>query len=366
MFPPIRLTPLILLVVALALTACVAPPDPPQADSAERQAASAQDETQPAPKTVTLFVDASRVPCVGVAPQECYRVREAADGEWQLFYDEIDGFVYEPGFVYELRVAVTPVENPPADASSLRYELVELVSQTPVSDGSGTSTEYTGVWSARLPAASSPGREIVLTLGEDGEATLSSDFLNGEPPIVEVGSWQLDEAGTATVTLQGREELAYDAPVVMTFAREGDGLVAVAFDESRFGAAGLRLQAGTPTAQADAPLADTAWQLAQIQMMNDELFTPVDPAAYTLVFEGESRFSGQADCNRISGAYASDGSSLSLTKIASTRAMCPPNSLYDRYLQALDAANSFVLADGQLHIAFGPDSGILTFTPLAE
>ncbi|MEZ4591609.1 MAG: META domain-containing protein [Chloroflexota bacterium] len=81
----------------------------------------------------TLFVGPELVDCVGVAPQQCLQVRESAAEEWTLFYGQIIGFEYEPGFEYELRVTETEVANPPADASSLEVTLVEVVSQTAVS-----------------------------------------------------------------------------------------------------------------------------------------------------------------------------------------------------------------------------------------
>jgi heat shock protein HslJ len=77
-----------------------------------------------------LFVGAEQVDCQGVAPQKCYLVKEEPNAEWEYFYDEIAGFQWEAGYEYELRVRVIPVENPPADASSVIYELIEVVSQS--------------------------------------------------------------------------------------------------------------------------------------------------------------------------------------------------------------------------------------------
>ena len=77
----------------------------------------------------TLFIAPERKPCTGVGPMECLQVREAADRPWQYFYSEIEGFSYEPGFDYELRVREEKVANPPADGSSLRWTLVKVVSK---------------------------------------------------------------------------------------------------------------------------------------------------------------------------------------------------------------------------------------------
>jgi hypothetical protein len=47
---------------------------------------------------------------------------------WTKFYSNIEGFAYEPGKIYNLSVKVEPIENPPADGSSLKYTLVEVKS----------------------------------------------------------------------------------------------------------------------------------------------------------------------------------------------------------------------------------------------
>ncbi len=83
--------------------------------------------------TKTLFVGPELVDCVGVGPQKCMQVRQSEDAEWTLFYDQIVGFEYEPGYEYELRVSETKIDNPPADASSLELTLVEVVRKTAVS-----------------------------------------------------------------------------------------------------------------------------------------------------------------------------------------------------------------------------------------
>ena len=80
-------------------------------------------------ETKTLYVASQQVDCVGVAPQKCLLVKESIDGEYEYFYDSIEGFDWEAGYVYALRVAVTVVQNPPADSSSLHYQLIEIISK---------------------------------------------------------------------------------------------------------------------------------------------------------------------------------------------------------------------------------------------
>lgn len=80
----------------------------------------------------SLFVREQPAPCEAEGSQQCLMVRSSENEDWRLFYAPIVGFEYEPSYTYELRVAVSPVANAPADAPSLRYELVELVSRKKV------------------------------------------------------------------------------------------------------------------------------------------------------------------------------------------------------------------------------------------
>lgn len=74
---------------------------------------------------------------VGEGLHLVYLVQEGEEigGEqWSYFYSPIEGFDYEPGYVYELRLRKKYVENPPADGTSIRYILLNVISKTPVSE----------------------------------------------------------------------------------------------------------------------------------------------------------------------------------------------------------------------------------------
>ena len=49
-----------------------------------------------------------------------------------MFVWAIEGFEYQPGFLYELRIREFEDPKPPADAPSTRRVLIRLVSKTPV------------------------------------------------------------------------------------------------------------------------------------------------------------------------------------------------------------------------------------------
>ena len=65
--------------------------------------------------------------CTGAAPQKCLVV----DGEY--FYSAIDGFDYEPGYTYRIRMERYdrwPDQEPPQDAGRYGYRLIEVLKKT--------------------------------------------------------------------------------------------------------------------------------------------------------------------------------------------------------------------------------------------
>ena len=88
---------------------------------------------------VFLEVAADTKPCNHplIPDMQCLQVREiqyddkglkiGAPGEFQHFYDSIEGYTHEPGIRNVLRVDRYTVKNPPADASSSAYVLDMVV-----------------------------------------------------------------------------------------------------------------------------------------------------------------------------------------------------------------------------------------------
>ena len=71
------------------------------------------------PNVHILEVDNRQVECVGEAERTCLQVRKDG-GDWELFYDTIEGFTFEPGHRYKLEVKIEPVAG-----SAPRYKLVK-------------------------------------------------------------------------------------------------------------------------------------------------------------------------------------------------------------------------------------------------
>ncbi|QIQ21962.1 DUF4377 domain-containing protein [Zophobihabitans entericus] len=108
-------------VVALLLVGCDKNDVPPA------PVATPESQTQGTVKEIE--VGPKLVDCVGVAPMQCMLVRENGADEWQLYYSSIDGFDYEPGYTYKLKIDEKNIDpaNTPADASSIRWKLIEVL-----------------------------------------------------------------------------------------------------------------------------------------------------------------------------------------------------------------------------------------------
>ena len=115
----------LLILFSLFIAACAALP----------QDAGPDDTADSAPTVdtgaITMFVGPILVECVGAHPQQCMLVKEDPKEPYTYFYDQIEGFEFEPGYQYELLVLSEDVEDPPADASSIQWSLVQELNKTP-------------------------------------------------------------------------------------------------------------------------------------------------------------------------------------------------------------------------------------------
>lgn len=114
---------------------------------------------------------------------------------------------------------------------------VTLAYEASALTGAAAENNFAGFYKAFSPSASCCGLDQTLLLAVDNRARLTSDYLNGEAPVAETGTWEVDDEGRITVTLTGRDDgTVYAAPDVMVLAVEEGMLVTVEADASRYGA----------------------------------------------------------------------------------------------------------------------------------
>jgi heat shock protein HslJ len=114
-------------------------------------------------------------------------------------------------------------------------------------------------------------------------------------------------------------------------------------------------------------LGGTSWQLVQVQYSDGQVMTPTDRSKYTVAFGKDGRASMRVDCNRGSGTWKStQAGQLVFGPLAMTRAVCPPGSLYDRFVKDMGFVRSYVMKDGHLFLSLMADGGIYEFEPLTK
>lgn len=131
--------------------------------------------------------------------------------------------------------------------------------------------------------------------------------------------------------------------------------------------AGLPPQTSTDASAGESAWVGPQWALVAIQSMNGEIYKPREVGLFTLRFIDGGRLQVRADCNRGRGSWQQQGrSGLLLGSVATTRMLCQPGSLDQRFLQQLSFVRSFVMRDGRLYLATLADGAILEFRPVAE
>jgi heat shock protein HslJ len=96
-------------------------------------------------------------------------------------------------------------------------------------------------------------------------------------------------------------------------------------------------------------LANTSWTVTSLGGV-----PTVGPARPTMTFAADGTVSGTAGCNQYSGKYRIDGSSISITDVASTMMMCagPGADTEALFLKGLNSATAWRLTEsGDLEIA---------------
>jgi heat shock protein HslJ len=86
-----------------------------------------------------------------------------------------------------------------------------------------------------------------------------------------------------------------------------------------------------------------------------------EPGRYTVQFLPDGSVSIRADCNWVGGFWSGGEGALDITTTTSTLAGCPPDSLEQTFVQALDAATSYAV-DGVSLVIAGP-AGEMHFSP---
>ena len=87
------------------------------------------DHRDKADHTEILIIGPYRTECIGAHPQECYLEYNREAEAWHFFYEVIQGFEYEEGYIYTLKVSLHERPEGIQDVGRYTYRLVEVISK---------------------------------------------------------------------------------------------------------------------------------------------------------------------------------------------------------------------------------------------
>lgn len=303
----------------------------------------------------TIYVGSEMVDCEGVAPQKCMLVKENPEDEYTLFYDQIEGFEYEAGYEYELLVQQEQVENPPADASSIRWVLVSVESKEPVGDMEAVQLEGTEwVLDSYL---NQEGQLVESLAGTFTSANFEDGQVNGNASCNNYfGGYELDGSSISIGPLASTEMFCGNPPGVMDQE--------MAFLSAMGSAAEFKIDAGQLVVfdeggemilvfDTAAPLSlpGSLWNVLMYNNGQEAVVSVIIGSEITAYFGEDGQLTGNAGCNNYSAAYEIDGDRITIGPAITTRMACvEPEGVMEQetaYLAALEMANSFQFEDGQ-------------------
>ena len=180
------------------------------------------------------------------------------------------------------------------------------------------------------------------------------------------GSFQADDDGSLEIQ---------PGPTTLAACPEGsaaDGVLRVLAGAERYVVAGDRLElrgpAGTLVLVRDGAsgeantgaLPGPGWTLTEVRSASCDAEPPQGDGRFTIVFMGDGRFTGQADCNRYGGTFeANSNGELVLTNPSTTIAACAPPSSSRAFFGTLNQVVGFGTANGRLMLRGGDGSALV-------
>lgn len=310
------------------------------------------------------YVGPEMVSCTGVSQQMCLQVTENPAENYTLFYDTIEGFCYSPGFEYVIKVREEPVLNPPADASSKSWTLVEIISKT----GAATASNLEGVsWSLDSYLSREGNTECLLpytevtALFESGRVSGNGGCNSYTGSYVTEGD-SINISGVISTLMFCMDNISsQESDYFMNLNRAAtyniSGNLLRMMDAN--GTTILTYSVVQPL-----PLAGTNWSMLNYNN-GKALFSALAGTEVTAIFSVDGNLTGTGGCNNYRASYQVDGNNIQIGPAAITRMFCSePEGIMEQesdYLAALESAATYRIDRQQLWLFFANNSTAAIF-----
>jgi heat shock protein HslJ len=293
-------------------------------------------------KTTIYWVSGFKTTCdSGAGSSECLLISKEAglkNAKWQNFYATIEGFQFEEGLIKKIEVLETQREEPvPADASSIHYEMIKELEQTP-----DPRTALNGEW------------EVDSVVGQPLSQNTISPTLSIQLSEMTVNGNGGCNSYRGTIATLGLETISF-AELLNTLRICKDQAMEDAFLKA------LGQTAGYTVAENKMSLFDENKELQLVFnkmektknaiRLNDIWIAvringhPINRMVETPRLEvniSEMRIFGSDGCNNYFGTIEDlSEDAITIGGIGSTRKMCPDMTLPERYNTALSKIKSY-------------------------
>lgn len=313
----------------------------------------------------TVYVGPQMVDCTGVAPQKCLLVKENPEDEFRMFYDTIAGFEFEPGYEYELIIREEQTENPPADASSIKWTLVKIVSRTPVTNS--LEGELWGLFSY----LNAQGELVDVLPGSQATAEFMDGQVTGNGSCNNYfGSVEIDGNQIKFGQLGSTQMFCVDPEGVMD---QESSFMGNLMNAISFNVAGGRLEMADSEGTTilifeklqSKSLVGTHWILQSYNNGKGGVVTILSGTEITADFTEDGKLNGSAGCNNYMTSYSIDDNTIKIDLPATTRKMCsePPGIMEQEaaFTLALEQAANYEIKLDTLTIRGAEGETLLQF-----
>lgn len=307
------------------------------------------------PKGVQVWtIDAQRAKCEGATTMLCLLVKKQGDKDFNLFYDKIDGFDYQEGFVYTVWVKAEALDRMTlmVGESETKYTLVKVVSMKAIAGYSNTSidnkkplsginvtmTKTLVVNEEKAKCEGNPDAKCLL-IKKEGDKEFEVFYQGIDGFTFEEGYRQTIQVSERHVANPMIKEAAPIYTLISVLKKE------LIFDAKK-----------TPAPASEQPkiVLDNKWYLKKIQETDTSSFIIDDNALWLEFNSTTNKINGKAPCNTFFGGFSSDlVATLQVMAVGSTKMYCENMKYEELYLSLLQNADRFEIKEGKLSLYKG-------------
>jgi heat shock protein HslJ len=300
-------------------------------------------------KYLDVFVSPYTVACDSPnSDKQCMQVKFSKNGQWQpIATTAFDGFTYEKGFDYKLKVAQILAQ---AETNSYSYKLKKVMSKK------------------EMPYKNYFGKKLVLSKIDGKDVSFGAAYATIDPATQTIYgnsgcnrfnlAYVTDKKGAISVfsgigTLMACEQSKMDLEMQFLAAFQNQK-----FKISENGNSIFFTNQNTKqvveftiptTEQIWSYINEKTWKLIQLDNVSDASWN-----AYIVFDVAQKRVNGNAGCNKFFGSFSTDGDKIAFNQLGLTRMMCLETKIMEfenALMGYLNSSNlTFDVADQTLNI----------------